>query len=276
VLDAGFGGDAAISAEPTVDIRDGTIDIEIISCRAVLLKLTVVGKATHVGFRNELIHAGGLGDAIGVSAIEKAIFVMEAIARLEGNWARVSRPPFPAGKFILHPGVIHGGPSGVEIPYVIPDSCTIDYSVWFDPSRTHESIQAEIEDYVLRACSLDPWLSEHPPQFVWYDQYGHHEIAPDAPLVQALAATHRSVAGADVRLRAGYASGDGVVLFESGIPTLVYGPGNLARAHAANEYIDVDELMTATKVWALTTAAWCGVHSTEPPRSHPSPRRRAD
>ena len=50
-----------------------------------------------------------------------------------------------------------------------------------------------------------------------------------------------------------------MVLFESGVPTLVYGPGNLARAHAANEYIDIAELMTATKVWALTMAEWCGI-----------------
>lgn len=259
VLKAGFSADVAISTEPTgVGIKDGVPCIEIICPRAVLLALTVPGKSAHVGYRHELIHPGGRGDALGVNAIEKAMYVMQAVQQLEQNWSRISRPPFPPGKFVLHPGVIEGGTIGATVPYFAAEYCTIRYSIWFDPDKSYDELEREVEDFVLRACSLDPWLAEHLPTFEWSDHFGHHEIAPDSPLVQALGRAHARVMGRPVELRSGDASGDGVVMYEYGLPTLMYGPGDLSRAHAANEYIEVDELIRAAKVYALTMLDWCG------------------
>ena len=53
---------------------------------------------------------------------------------------------------------------------------------------------------------------------------------------------------------------------EAGIPGLLYGPGDTMQAHSTAEYVDVEELVAATKVVALrvdglvrhqrVTAAW--------------------
>ena len=55
-------------------------------------------------------------------------------------------------------------------------------------------------------------------------------------------------AGTDLRL---YAA--------AGIPTLHYGPGDLHLAHGPGERVPVDELMTATRAFALLSLRSCGV-----------------
>ena len=40
---------------------------------------------------------------------------------------------------------------------------------------------------------------------------------------------------------------------------VVYGPGSLEVAHAVNEFVSVEEVITATKTYALAVLDWCGV-----------------
>ncbi|MEZ4498601.1 MAG: hypothetical protein R2839_00760 [Thermomicrobiales bacterium] len=37
----------------------------------------------------------------------------------------------------------------------------------------------------------------------------------------------------------------------------IFGPGSIAQAHSPNEFVLVDELLTAASVMALTIATWC-------------------
>ena len=37
------------------------------------------------------------------------------------------------------------------------------------------------------------------------------------------------------------------------------GPGSIEIAHTANEHIEIEELMNAVKIYALTILEWCGV-----------------
>ncbi|NIQ53250.1 MAG: M20/M25/M40 family metallo-hydrolase, partial [Gammaproteobacteria bacterium] len=44
-----------------------------------------------------------------------------------------------------------------------------------------------------------------------------------------------------------------------GVPTVLFGPGDVRRAHAPDEYVEVRELEMAAKVVALTALRFCGV-----------------
>jgi acetylornithine deacetylase/succinyl-diaminopimelate desuccinylase-like protein len=44
-----------------------------------------------------------------------------------------------------------------------------------------------------------------------------------------------------------------------GIPRLIYGPGDLRLAHAGDEYVEIDEVVTSCKTFALLAIEWCGV-----------------
>ena len=43
-----------------------------------------------------------------------------------------------------------------------------------------------------------------------------------------------------------------------GIPGVIFGPGDLAYAHSADEFVPVSEVLTATKAIARALLAWCG------------------
>ena len=41
-------------------------------------------------------------------------------------------------------------------------------------------------------------------------------------------------------------------------PTVIFGPGLTEQMHANNEWVDIDNLITATQTVALTILEWCG------------------
>jgi acetylornithine deacetylase/succinyl-diaminopimelate desuccinylase-like protein len=55
-------------------------------------------------------------------------------------------------------------------------------------------------------------------------------------------------------------------LFEAfGVPSVVFGPGSLARAHGSDEYVTVSELTSYSKVLAATLLDFFGVDTDERP-----------
>ena len=43
--------------------------------------------------------------------------------------------------------------------------------------------------------------------------------------------------------------------------TVLYGPGDIRVAHADDEYVLIDELMTACRTYALLALDWCSFES---------------
>jgi len=52
---------------------------------------------------------------------------------------------------------------------------------------------------------------------------------------------------------------DAAFLNREGIPAITLGPGHLKVAHSPNEYVDIEELVDAAKIYALSIVEWCGV-----------------
>jgi len=42
---------------------------------------------------------------------------------------------------------------------------------------------------------------------------------------------------------------DAAVISATGVPTVVFGPGSIAQAHTADEFIEIDQLQFATEVF---------------------------
>ena len=114
-----------------------------------------------------------------------------------------------------------------------------------------------------KAAELDPWLKEHPPE-IKFNLHWPPAVTPvDHPIVQTCAAAHRQVVRPtkvnDHSLLQGFAAVcDAAFLNAAGIPSVIYGPGNLLQAHAVDEYVSIDELVTAAKTYALIALEWCG------------------
>ena len=74
--------------------------------------------------------------------------------------------------------------------------------------------------------------------------------APDSPVVQAMLAANTFL-GLDTNLT-GFSMGtDGRHFAALGIPTIIYGPGDPSLAHIPDEWVGIDEVIEATKAYAL-------------------------
>ena len=86
---------------------------------------------------------------VGVNAIDKGVFIFQALRQLEDEWGLTKQHPlFSPGHFTLHPGVVTGGPYGVLVPFVISEFMTIEYCVWYHPEEDPEDVKREIETHI--------------------------------------------------------------------------------------------------------------------------------
>lgn len=261
VLEAGFGGDAAIVVEPTSQPRP--LSVAAVSAGNFNLQIDVKGYGTHSGNRGPSIRAGGEGDAAGVNAVEKAILVVQALQQLEQEWGiSKSHPAFPAGIFSMAPGVFHGD-AGVPSVGYLAESATVGYLVWYPPNEKPEDIRAEIERHVHHVAQLDSWLRHNPPVFRWESHWPVFDTPSDHPLVRSLVTDRADVLGA---LPSGLAQThsfnavcDASFIAAKGIPVVAMGPGDLRRAHAVNEFVRIREVTDCARILARTILRWCGV-----------------
>ena len=259
----GYVADAAIVSEPSS--YPHALTIAPASPGALYLVINVTGKATHPGIRAEFVRAGGKGDAIGVNAVEKGTQIVAALQRLEQIWGITKTHEFfRPGYFTIHPGVIIGGPPGPLVPYIVSTYCRVEVVVWYPPQEDVEDVKAEIEDYILTASRLDPWMAENSPTFEWRNHWPPYQTDSDHPIIQACVDGYEQAASnTDFRKEAiihGFAAVcDATWLNKGGIPSIAYGPGDILIAHTRNEFVPIDELVMAAKTYAIVAMDWCGV-----------------
>ena len=256
VIKRGYKADAAIVVEPSAPpYRLGLIPV---SPGVFYMVCTIKGKATHSSLRDELIRAGGRGAEVGVSSIDKAFIIYEGLRKLEEEWGQTkSHPLFTRpGHFTLHPGFITGGPSGA---FVISEESVIAYAIWHAPQDSEEQVKKEVEDQIARFAQTDPWLRENPPKVEWLLWWPPYDVPVDAPICKTIAAAYESVMGKPVKYHGFAAVDDAAFLNRAGIPAVSIGAGDIFVAHAPNEYVEIAELVDATKIYALSIVEWCGV-----------------
>lgn len=256
-IERGYRADAAVVAEPS-----GPPDrLAVVPVTSGILSFTlaVEGKATHATMRGETITPGGYGAEVGVSAIDKAIDLYGALRSLEREWAETKRHPlYRPGHFAIYPGVVVGGPTSGLVPFFIADAARIEYVVIHHPDDAAADVRLEIEGHVAQAAALDPWLREHPPSVTWNHAWPQSVVDSEHPIVRETCTAHERASGDEALLRGFAAVDDAAFLTAAGIPAITYGPGDLRAAHAIDEHVEISELVTAARTYALLAASWCG------------------
>ncbi|MEO8563024.1 MAG: ArgE/DapE family deacylase [bacterium] len=231
MLERGVRADAAIVGEPTC--------LEIMPAHRgfVWIEVVVSGRAAH-GSRWEL----------GVDAIRHAGLLLTELDRLDAEVLPL-RVHTLLGRGSLHASMIEGG-IGMS---TYPDRCVLRLERRTLPGERDIDVVAEIE----RACgavrarrasfyaTVRPLLSQGPS-----------DVAIDSPIVHSLDAALRDQ-GEAVRVSGMSAWTDAALLNAAGIPAICFGPGDISLAHAAEEYIALEELERATAVLASLARRWC-------------------
>lgn len=262
-VEAGFRADGAVVTEPT-GAAQRALTIATHSAGFLWFKVVVEGKSTHAGNRPLAIRPGGPGDAIGVNALEKGVLVVEALQELERQWGLTkTHPCFPPGFFTIMPGIFHADP-GLPFPAYFPNRAELHWCAWYPPQESDEDVVRELEEHVLAACRLDPWLRQHPPVFEALMRYPGMQTDWEHPLPQALVRAFGAVTGEAVerpspqRPSSFGAAMEGTWLERAGIPSICFGPGDLTVAHTRDEHVRLDEVITAGKTLAACALEWCG------------------
>ena len=260
----GYKADAAIVTEPSASATT-PLTVVPVSPGVLWMTVTCVGKASHASNRGETIRAGGPGAKVGVNAIDKGALILNALYKLEDEWGMTKKHHlFNPGHFTMLPGVIKGAPIGVDVPFIISEYCTIEYAIWYHPDDTEETVKREVEEQIRHAAAMDGWLRDNPPEVKWNLNWPPFNIPEDHPICQTIGRAHEQAAKG-TRFEGPYATtgfyavDDGVFLQAGGIPAVTYGPGHIHQAHQIDEYVNIDEMITATKAYALAMMDWCGV-----------------
>jgi acetylornithine deacetylase len=114
----------------------------------------------------------------------------------------------------------------------------------------------ELAELVAATCAADPWLREHPATVtVSGGRFDSAEIPADHPLALGLAATAEGVLGRrPPRVGVPYGSDMRLLIRLGATPTVMFGPGDVHVAHAADEHVDLAEVIDCARVLAAWVA----------------------
>jgi acetylornithine deacetylase len=232
LIERGVRADACIVTEPT------RLAIAPAHKGFTWTEITFTGRAAH-GSRYD----------VGIDAIRHAGLLLAELDRLERE--ELVRHTHPLlGRASLHASEIVGG-SGWS---TYPDHCRLTIERRTLPGESPDDAVAEIEDAVVRV-STDASTMGAAVRHV-FSQWPS-DVAVDAPIVQALSSAMRASHEA-IAIEGLSAWTDAALLNAAGIPAICYGPGDIALAHSATEWVVEEEIERATRVLERLAREWCG------------------
>jgi acetylornithine deacetylase len=129
------------------------------------------------------------------------------------------------------------------------------------PHEEMSEVKKQLTACIDEVNSQDEWLRGHPARVEFFGaQWVPNFVERDHPFVNTLIGNFESVYNKKITIEASPWGTDGGLLGKAGgIPTLVIGPGETKVAHYPNEFIDLDEVINASKVFANTILSWCEI-----------------
>jgi acetylornithine deacetylase len=240
----GYRADAGICCETSgMSVQPGSIG-------RIWFEIKIKGKAAGIQRRYE-----------GVNAIELGGIVTRIVAQYEAERVkRISHPLYPDILGSI-PCMIGQFESGTYYS-AFPDSCLLKGSMATVPGEDSRQVKADFAAFVRRRAGEEAsWMKECPPEVVYTGYFAEpSEIPASSPIVETLCANFEAVLGKKPSIsgRQGAADIRHLNTF-GGTPTVIFGPGLTEQMHANNEWVYVEDYISATKVLAATILDWCGV-----------------
>ncbi len=237
----GYSADAAIILEPT------TLKLCPIQSGALTFRVRVQGRSIHACMRR-----------LGVSAIEKACHLISRLDAFDAERHRARPSPHYPDALNVAPisvGTLHGG----DWHSTVPQEAVIEGRYGIFVGESVADAKRAFAAALQEAAAADAWLREHPPVLEWFEgQFESGQTTSDAPILRQLAACHEAIVD-ETPVLEGVSYGSDLRLFtnHAHIPAVLYGPGDVSDAHSVDESIDLEQVVAATKVLALTVATWC-------------------
>ena len=224
--------DYCIVGEPT-----GGINISNGHKGCLWMEIIIYGKAAH-----------GATPWMGINAFDKMIDLMEEFKnklKLGSNDRGVKEANNEEGT-VTFGGIVHTGDS----INVVPPYCrfSIDRRL---------GVRENVADSLNEFVSIVDSIKKKDPNFISdikvLSKYEPCITPLDSKLISVMKESIKSVTRNTPKISIGLGGCDMRYFHQLGIPTAIYGPGNPDLAHQVDEHVEIDSLLTAAQVYALST-----------------------
>lgn len=217
-IEQGYKCDMAITGEGT------SLEIVPTHCGLVFLDIVTHGKSTHGSMPME-----------GINAID---LMYELVAGLRAVVTDYGPDPM-IGPPTMNLGIMRGG----DRPNRVPDRCEASVDIRLVPPMTVEPMLVRIVEYFK--------LWEGKAEYKVTKQVGPLNTPLGSQLISSLSRASEEVRGAMPPV-VGWRGWTEAQAFQSGlgIDSVVFGPGSLKQAHSANEFVELEQVRQAARVYA--------------------------
>jgi acetylornithine deacetylase len=233
---AGCTGDAAVITEPT------GLELVIAHAGAITFRLTVPGRAAHASMRRE-----------GVSALDNLYTLIRALEADEAARNAAETDPLMTALGLPYPTII-GKIEGGEWASTVLDRVVAEGRYGVKLGQTWRDAEADLRSAIDAACAGDPFLRDHPVGLeITGGRFSSSRVPADHPLPVSVAAAAEATLGHRPALLAEpYGADMRLLVNEGATPTVIFGPGDIAVAHSADEHVPLGDVADCARV----LAAW--------------------
>lgn len=217
-IEQGYRCDMAIIGEPT--------SLEIVPTHSGLIFLDIVtfGKATHGSIPTE-----------GINAIDRMNELVSGLRALLGE--------FPAHPLLGPPSLNLGMIRAGDRPNRVPDRCEASVDIRIVPPMTPDLVIRRIE------AVFDEWGGK--AEYTVTKSKPTLDTPHDSPLIGALVSAGEAVRGTAPKI-VGWRGWTDAQSFRTGlgIDAVVFGAGSLSQAHSSDEFVELAEVLDASRIYA--------------------------
>jgi acetylornithine deacetylase len=202
---------------PTLAIVGEPTRLQVVTAHkgSLWLELKTRGKAAH-----------GATPQFGKNAIHEMARIVDLLETDYAAQLRKRKHPL-LGTATVNVGTISGGTQ----PNIVPDCCVISIDRRTLPGETDASVKREIKKF-LQSKNLSPQITDKKLTPALPLETNHK-----LPLVQKFLKSVGQIKYVGVNFFC-----DAAILSTGGIPSVVFGPGDVAQAHTTDEWISLSEL----------------------------------
>lgn len=234
-IERGWRGDVALLPEPSL-VGDAPT---LVTAHAGAMGVTIFvpGKSAHASVRLN-----------GECAFEHYLTIHQELRRDERELNEAEDDPL-LRELELPYATNVGRVAGGSFVSAVMDGLLVELRMGVAVTETVHQAEERIRRAVDRAVSRDPWLRDNPPTVkVTSYGFGSARTPIDHPLVKEVMGAHEAVYGAPPRLRAApYGCDMAGWVRRAEVPVVIYGPGDIELAHAADEWVSLDNCATVTR-----------------------------
>lgn len=221
LMKAGVKADYAIVAEPTL------LNIVQAHKGVVRWQIETDGVACHSSRPDQ-----------GVNAVYRMARLIPGIEEFAKQLQAQQPDPF-VGPPTLSLGMINGGVS----PNTVPDRCRVEIDRRLIPGEKPFDAHVALDSFLKNWPGVDFPFRTVPPQLACPPL----KSDGNEPLLQRLGQAIDSVVGRHEVIGVPYGT-DASTIAEAGIPSVVFGPGDIAKAHTKDEWVELAQIDQAVEI----------------------------